>query len=71
MTVQNNNLQRNKEWKRSIPIKHTLSHGCPMFWDIAITIRYPEWSQLSIKYPGNVQVSTRVRFYKQNENCLK
>jgi len=25
------------------------------FWDIAITIRYPEWPQLSNKYPRDVQ----------------
>jgi len=30
MTGQNNNLQRNKERKRFIPIQHTLSHGCSM-----------------------------------------
>jgi len=27
------------------------------FWDIAITIRYSEWSQLSNGYSGDVQVS--------------
>jgi len=30
------------------------------FWDIAIIIKYPEWSQLSNGYPGDVQVSTQV-----------
>jgi len=30
------------------------------FWDLAITIRYPEWFQLSNGYLGNVQVSTCV-----------
>jgi len=42
-----------------------------LFWDIAITIRYPEWFQLSNECPGNVQVSTCVRFYERNGNILK
>jgi len=41
------------------------------FWDIVIIIRYPEWSQLSNGYPGNVQVSTCVRSYERNGNVLK
>jgi len=36
------------------------------FWDIAITIRYPKWSQLSNEYPGDIQMSTCVRSYGQN-----
>jgi len=41
------------------------------FWDISITIRYPEWSQLSNGYPENVQMSTFVRSYERNGNVLK
>jgi len=41
------------------------------FWDITIIIRYPEWSQLSNGYPGDVQVSTCVRSYGRNGNILK
>jgi len=52
---------------------YTLSHGCPtdVIWDIAITIRYSEWSQLSNGYLGDVQVSTCVRSYGRNGNILK
>jgi len=39
------------------------------FWDIAITIRYSEWSQLANGYPE--EVSTYVRSYGQNGNILK
>jgi len=41
------------------------------FWDIAIIIRYPEWSQLSNGYPEDIQVSTCVRSYGRNGNVLK
>jgi len=41
------------------------------FWDIAIIIRYLEWSQLSNGYPGDVQAPTYVKFYGQNGNILK
>jgi len=42
------------------------------FWDIAITIIYPEWSQLSTGYAGDVQgMSTCVRSYGRNGNVLK
>jgi len=36
------------------------------YWDIAIIaiIKYPEWSQLSNGYPGDVQVSICVRSYE-------
>jgi len=38
------------------------------FWDLAITIRYSEWSQLANGYLGDVQVSTcvilRTKYFK-------
>jgi len=41
------------------------------FLNITITIRYPEWSQLSNGYPEDVQVFTCVRSYGRNGNVLK